>query len=72
MIKYPGAQIEQGMTQIWFEEKYYERFYRATFCRPCIKQLYKNYPQLVDPVCKFISMLDPDGGACKYGGTHHL
>jgi hypothetical protein len=72
MAKYPGGQIEQGMTQIWFGEEYYNMFYRASYCRPCIKQLYRDYPQLVDPVCKFITILDPNNGDCRYGGTNSL
>jgi len=68
----PGTQIEQGLTVSWFNLGYHESFFKATFCRPCIKQLYKEYPQLVDPVCKFMSILDPYAGDSRFGGSHHL
>lgn len=68
----PGAQIEQGMTHAWFNLGYHNYFYKITYCKPCVRDVYKDYPQLVDPICKFMKILDPYAGESRFGGSHHL
>jgi hypothetical protein len=70
MERYSGTQIEQGLTRSWFEEGYGNFFYKATFCRPFVSKIYKQYPELVDPICKFLVQLDPYAGECRFGGSH--
>lgn len=69
---YPGMQIEQAISLAWFNLGIHQNTFKATICKPHISVIYERYPELADPTCRFIEILDPNQGSSLYGGEHHI
>lgn len=70
--KCPNVQIEQALTSAWFNLGMYKDYYRATFCKPLLLEVWEKEPWRADGECRFMKCLDPNQGASLYGGKHNI
>lgn len=68
--KYPGLQVEMGLTKAWFKNKLDRKFYKASLCKKGILNVVGDHPLQVFIRSRFITTLDPNQGNSPIGGNH--
>lgn len=65
-----GGQIETGLTQAYWNNKYKEKFYKASIAKKGSLQILLEDPRKVNSHCRLLTNLDPLQGNNPAGGNH--
>ncbi len=68
--KYPGLQVEMGLTKAWFKEKIDKKYYKSSLCKKDILDIVCANPLEIFQKSRLITCLDPHQGASPVGGNH--
>lgn len=67
--RYPGIQVEKGLTKAWFKEKLDKKFYKCSLCKHDILGIVCDHPLEVFMKSRLITTLDPNQGNSPVGGN---
>ncbi len=68
--KFPGLQIEKGLTKAWFNAKLEKKYYKCSLCRKDILNIVGDNPLKIFRKSRFITELDPKQGSNPFKGNN--
>lgn len=64
----PQMQIEHALSVAWVYNKIHLHYYKATWCRSDMLDIYKNNPESFQQISQYTTILDPMQGSSWYAG----